>query len=381
MNQNETASSFNAMKTAKFILFKCVPLTVASVFAASAFAEDLGCPTEGYIYDNFETKLHITERTTKDYYYKTSDKSDWVLSYGNRESWKNGSDERYKGTKDHHPLKVVSVQAQTTSKLFQEQHLNRVVCTYAKDGNPNAPAFVQMTMNAYATLYAHYPSRDAVNLYAKVYAGYSSNVGKITINTPGWIKKLGEEFDRICTPSDVIGCNFTFAPNDQPNGYWQDTLYRCWNFSNCTTTRNKLIHNDDSVANRLKGINKATGKRGCTDLTCSAEIKEVNDIIQYSADKMSYGVTAAWWSCWNASPWKKVWTVRLDADKAGADAKRIEVNGTLHWPFKTSEGAYSYDDKTKERGKACNKDSTSGKPDPLHKEMWPKLSEIGYVRL
>jgi hypothetical protein len=354
MNQNQTAMSSSIVKTAKLILFKCVPLTMASLFATSAFAEKPDCPTISDIRYKFVSGGNfVTENSS----------TDWKLSYGGDSAWR--------AIQQHEPLGLVSVRAKAiigagqTEALAQEQHLKRVECIY-RGSNSHAPDII-LSIDAKSALYKHVERSNA----KWNRAGYRTSVGKI--KGTAWASHYdGAEYNRTCPKRDVNGnplgsvdnCTFDFEKKEQDNGYWQDALYRCWNFSVCSTMRGNM----DSVVGT------------CKELTCTDEIIKMNEHVQAAANKMYYGVGDAWYLCWWDNNWKNDWNVKLIADQSTNHLTKIRVYGTLKWDFNPGDGAYSWSDVSTQRGMACNH-NTDGTAAPLFTEFWPDYSYVGYKKL
>ena len=182
------------------------------------------------------------------------------------------------------------------------------------------------------------------------------------------------EYHKTCPKAGgkATDCTFTWPTSKQPNGYWQDAIYRCTVFTKCIGFRKEM----SAIESRLEGVNEITGKRGCTKLTCEEEIREMNVIIQKVGDYLRTrpGVTDPWWTPWASTTWQIERQVRRTADQSELQKpKETTLSGTYLWKFKGKEESSDRAEdaaKTSDRAKARYGELT---------EFWPKYDNLGYT--
>jgi hypothetical protein len=360
MNPIQTATPFNIMKATKFILFKCVPFAVVSLFTTSVFAAEANhCPTTDFIFQQFTSNDKPTYFLEED----PSRGTNWKLTY---------KDPSYKYTSLYPHLKLVAVQAEMMSGLATEGHMKRVTCIYKTvDPNTGSPTehIPEITMSIDATATLIMDTNGAVRNKAR----YTVSSGQID-DPHFWqiISNPDQKFTRSCPKVDGTfdDCNFKWHTSDQANGYWQDGIYRCYDYRECISFKNRMR----DIEYRLRMPNPKTLKPGCTELTCKDEIKEMNVVIQELANFLNrcdsqFGCRPdAWRTYWAPTVWKPEWNVKHIADKS-EHPKLTSVSGTFKWDFKGNESAAEKDIATSNRAKARFGKLT---------EFWPDYSSLGY---
>jgi hypothetical protein len=163
----------------------------------------------------------------------------------------------------------------------------------------------------------------------------------------------------------ISDCNFTFKSEAEVNGYWDDARWRCGSaYVQCNKEEAKM----NKLADDLK-------KDGCTELTCSKEINEMNGYVEEIARLHSYGVGYQWWTCWSTSPYlqekgkgkyfthDRKWRIQTTAE---GDPKWGTLYGTRVWKDKEDD---------KQHDVACFNDPAKGKEVPSG--FWPNYGTLG----
>jgi|GEM_PF-6728776 len=335
MNQTQTATPVYVMKKVKFILCNFVPVSIAALFASTAFAES--CPNPSVISKNYTAQVSAGKYSfVKDAGNGASD-TNWKLT-----SWPSDA------VPDDLKSKTLTLSTLTTTPMNPadpwDPEIKDLSCNYTYDqGGKTFQYSLSIAVRAKLTSIAYVLEKPVLTLPLL----WEYNPVDNSSFCPSVINK-----------GTIEDCGFETNNDVQINGYWDDARWRCGSYVLCSAERRNM----DTLAD-------TTNKNGCTNLTCSKEIDQMNGYVQEIARQQDWGVSDGWWTCWStdsqrhkkANPKGNAWRIET------SDAKWGTLHGTRVWEDKHNE---------KSRKVACYGDKDS-KETPAPSGFWPNLKKIG----